>query len=86
MEVPVPLEAILTLVGFNDVDGPLGETETARFTAPENPARLAKLMVEEAEDPGVTARPVGLAEMKKSGCEGCETLTETLTEWASVPS
>jgi hypothetical protein len=70
VEVPDPPEIILTLVGFNEAEGPLGETETANVTVFANPARLVTLIVEVADDPGVTARPLGLAEMKKSGCEG----------------
>jgi len=86
VEVPVPPEARLTLIGFNETDGPLGETVATRFTAFANPARLVRLIAEVAEEPGVTARPLGFAEMKKSGCKGCETLTETVTECESVPS
>jgi len=86
VEVPVPPDARLTLVGFNEADGPLGETVATSFTVLANPARLVRLIVDVAEDPGVTARPLGFAEMKKSGCEGCDTLTETVTECESVPS
>lgn len=86
VEVPVPPEGMLTLIGLNEIDGPLGETEAIKFTVLENPARLVRLMVEVAEDPGVTASPLGLGEMKKSGCEGCETFTEIMTECGSVPS
>ena len=70
VELPVPPDARLTLVGFNEADGPLGETVAKRFTALANPARLVRLIVDVAEAPGVTARPLGFAEMKKSGCEG----------------
>jgi hypothetical protein len=86
VEVPAPPDVRLTVVGFNETDGPLGETETSRLTVPANPARLVKLIVDVADDPGVTARPLGLGEMKKSGCEGCETFTEIVTECESVPS
>lgn len=75
-----------TIVGFNEADGPLGETEAAKLTVFANPARLVRLIVEVADDPGGTARPLGLAEREKSGCEGCETFTATVTEWMSVPS
>ena len=70
VEVPVPPDARLTLVGFNEADGPLGETAATRFTVSANPARLVSLIVDVAEDPGVKARPLGFAEMKKSGCDG----------------
>ena len=86
MEAPVPPEMTLRLVRFNEAEGPLGETETAKLTVFANPARLVTLIVAVANDPGVSARPLGLDEMKKSGCEGCETFTETVTECESVPS
>jgi hypothetical protein len=70
VDVPVPPEVTLTVTGLIEAVGPLGETETARFTELANPARLVTLIVEVADDPGVTARLLGLAEMKKSGCEG----------------
>jgi len=70
VEAPVPPDVRLMLVGFNEAKGPLGETVATRFTALANPARLVRLIVEVAVDPGVTARPLGLAEIKKSGCEG----------------
>jgi len=70
VEVPVPPDARLTLVGFNEADGPFGETVATRFTVLANPARLVRLIVDVAEDPGVKARPPGFAEMKKSGCDG----------------
>ena len=69
MEDPLPPEVRLTLVGFSEAEGPLGETETAKVTVFANPARLVKLIVEFADKPGVSARPPGLAETKKSGCE-----------------
>ena len=62
MEIPVSPDVRLTLVGFNEADGPLGVTEAAKFTVLANPARLVTLIVEVADDPGVTARPLGLAE------------------------
>ena len=63
MEVPVPPDVRLTLAGFNKADGPLRVTEATKFTVFANPARLVRLIVEVADDPGVTARPLGLAEM-----------------------
>jgi hypothetical protein len=86
VEVPVPPDVRLTLAGFKEAEGPLGETETTRLTVLANPARLVRLIVDVPDDPGVTARPLGLAKMKKSGCEGCETFTEIVTECESVPS
>jgi hypothetical protein len=68
VEVPVPPDVRLTVAGFIAAVGPL--TETTRFTELANPARLVTLMVEVADDPGVTARLLGLLERKKSGCEG----------------
>jgi len=33
VEAPVPPDVRLTLVGFNEAEGPLGETVATRFTA-----------------------------------------------------
>jgi hypothetical protein len=60
VEVPVPPDAMVTATGFNDADGPVGETETAKFTAPVKP-RLVRVIVDVADDPGVTASPLGFA-------------------------
>lgn len=63
VEVPVPSDVRVTLVGLSETDGPLGETEAARFTVFVNPPRLVRVMIEVVVDPGATERPFGLAEM-----------------------
>ncbi len=60
VEGPVPPDARVIVTGFNDADGPVGEIETARFTAPVKP-RLVTVIVDIADDPGVTASPLGFA-------------------------
>src|SRR5260370_26098482 len=60
VECSVPSDARVMVTGFNDADGPVGEIETARFTVPANP-RLVKVIVDVADDPGVTASPLGVA-------------------------
>jgi hypothetical protein len=60
VEAPVPPDARVTVTGFNTTDGPVGEIETARFTAPVKP-RLVRVIVDVADDPGVTASPLGFA-------------------------
>lgn len=73
------------LTGLNDTVGPLGETETDRFTVPLKPARLVRLTVEFAEEPGENAIPLGLADMEKSDGAGFKTFRVTATEWESRP-
>ena len=71
---------MVTLTGLNDTVGPVGETEADKFTMPLKPARLVRLTVEFAEEPGANARPLGLAEMEKSGGAGFKTFRVTATE------
>ena len=60
-EVPVPPEDRVIVTGFNETEGPLGEIEDAKLTVPAKP-RLARLIVDGADDPGVRASPLGFAE------------------------
>ena len=60
VEVPVPPDTRVIVTGFVDTDGPVGETEIARFTVPANP-RLVKVIVDVADDPGLTTSPLGFA-------------------------
>ena len=52
----------MIIAGLKDDNGPVGETELEMLTAPVNPPRLVRLIVEVADVPGVKARPFGLAE------------------------
>jgi len=61
VEVPVPPEGRVTVNGFNETEGPAGEIDATKFTVPGNP-RLVKLIVDVADDPGVTASPLGFAD------------------------
>ena len=66
MEDAVPPPGRVTLAGFSDTVGPLGETLPVRSTVPENPLKLVIVMVEAPEDPTGTTNPEGLAAMPKS--------------------
>lgn len=61
VETPDPPEDSVTLTGLKVRDGPLGEMEDVRVRVPANPARLEKLIVDVADDPGVMMRPFGFA-------------------------
>lgn len=45
VDVPLPPDDIVTDVGLKETLGPLGETVPVRVIVPENPLRLARLMV-----------------------------------------
>lgn len=51
IDVPVPPEDSTTLVALNDTVGPAGLIDAPRLIVPENPLRLARLTVVEAEEP-----------------------------------
>ena len=67
-EAELPAER-LTEVGLTDGTGPDGETEGVKFTVPEKPFRLFKLMEVVPEAPWSIVREVGLELMLKSGLE-----------------
>ncbi len=60
VEVPVPPDTKVIVTGFIDADGPVEEIETAKLTAPVKP-RLVRVIVDVADDPGLTASPLGFA-------------------------
>ncbi len=66
VEVPVPPSVTLGLVGLTLAIGPAGLTEGERFTAPENPLRLVRVMVDVAVPPGFMVEDPGLTDMPKS--------------------
>ena len=63
----------MTLVGLSDAVRPEGVTEEDKEILPENPLRLARLMVTVPEEPDWRVRLVEPLEMLKSG------VTTTLT-------
>jgi hypothetical protein len=68
VELPEPPEVRVTLVGLRFAVKPdAGTTAADRVTVPENPFRLARLIVEVEENPDWTIRLDELAEMLKSG-------------------
>ncbi len=64
--MPAPPSVTLGLVGLTLAVGPIGLTDGERFTAPENPLRLVRVMVEVADPPGNIMDDAGLAEIPKS--------------------
>lgn len=57
----------VTLDGVSDTDGPEGEETPERVILPENPFTLVIVTVDDAEDPTLVERLVGLEEIVKSG-------------------
>ena len=66
VEVPVPELASTSVDGFNDNEGPDGDTVALREILPDKPLTLDKVMVEFADVPGGAVSELGLAEMVKS--------------------
>ena len=85
IDAPVPPADRMMLVGLRDTAGPAGLIDAARFTVPENPLRLVKLIVVEPEEPAMTVRLDGLALRLKSDCGTGLTITVIVIEWLSVP-
>jgi len=61
------VEEIATIAGFGVHVGPVGETNAARVTVPENPLTpVTVIIVEESEEPAGTVRDAWLADTVKS--------------------
>ncbi len=76
----------MTLVGFRERLGPLGELVAERDTVPVKPLRLESVMVELAEEPRGAFRLLGLAEVLKSGEGGVDWWNRhPVTGWISQP-
>ena len=56
----------VTVAGFRDAVGPVGETVEERLTVPVNPPMLISEIVDVADEPAGTLIDGGLAEMRKS--------------------
>jgi len=68
VELPEPPEVRVTLVGLRvEVEPDAGTAAVERVTVPENPLRLARLIVAVDENPDWTIRLDELAEVLKSG-------------------
>lgn len=76
VEEPEPPALRGTLEGFREAFNPDGLTELESATVPEKPYRLAKLILEVADDPADNVTDVWLDEMLKSG--GGVTVTMTV--------
>ena len=85
VELPELPEVRVTVDGLVDAVDPEGRTEVASVTVPENPLRLARLIVDVPVEPGVRLREVGAAEMLKSGAglrsQTCSSLLKTGVEF-----
>jgi hypothetical protein len=67
VEVIELLAVTVTLVGFKEGNGPLGDALAFRLTVPEKPLRLVTFTVDVTEEPWSTVSDVGLAVIEKSG-------------------
>ena len=84
LDEPEPLEVRPTIVGLRDAVSPEdGETDVARLTVPAKLLRLARLMVEVADDPAWKLTLEGLPETVKSG--GITTFAGTTSECEIEP-
>ncbi len=81
---PVPPEDRLTLVGLREAVRPDGD-DTVSVTEPEKPLRLARLIVEVADEPAKKVRLDGLLEILKSAAPTL-TVTETRVRRAAKQS
>ena len=66
VEVPVLPDDSVTVAGFRDAVGPVGETVEDRLIVPVKPPMLVREILDVADDPGATVIDEGLAEMPKS--------------------
>lgn len=66
VEVPEPPEDRITLTGFKDTVGPVGDTEAVRVTVPEKPLMLADWICDVPDAPLLTVTDVGLDDSEKS--------------------
>jgi len=86
VEVPVLPDDSVTVAGFRDAVGPVGETVEERLTVPVNPPMLISEIVDVADEPGGTLIDGGLAEMLKSGVGGVDWWNrQPVTGWISQP-
>lgn len=75
VDVPLPPAETVTLVGFADTIGPLGEIVGDSVIVPAKPPRLVSIIVEVPEAPWATEIDDGLDEILKSGDAGWVTAT-----------
>ena len=80
VELDVPLDTSVTVTGLTLADGPVGETDTARLSVPENPLKLVKPTVDVPEDPWEIVKELELVEREKSGFSPLVTVTVTVVE------
>jgi hypothetical protein len=66
VEAAILPEDSVTLGGLTETEGPAGDELAERFTVPVKPLKLATVIVEVVDEPGVVVREEGLAETAKS--------------------
>jgi hypothetical protein len=81
VDVPLPPEVRVTLVGLTETVGPFGETDGDSVIVPTKAPRLVRVIVEVPDVPGEIESEDGLDEIEKS-----TTLAEIEAEWDSEPS
>jgi hypothetical protein len=75
VDVPLPPTETVTLLGFADTNGPLGEIVADSVIVPVKLPRLVSMIVEEPEAPWAIEIDDGLDEILKSGDAGWVTAT-----------
>ena len=64
VDVPVPPDVRVMLVGLSEAVVPEGEVDVARLTVPAKPLRLVRVTVDVVAEPEVTVRLDGAETMK----------------------
>ena len=64
VEVPVPPDVRLTLIGLREAVTPEGEADATRLTVPAKPLRLARVTADCVDEPAVTVRLDGVETLK----------------------
>ena len=75
VEAPLPPAETVTLLGFTETVGPLGEMVGERVIVPAKAPMLVRVIVEVLEAPCVIENDDGLDEILKSGVAGWVTVT-----------
>ncbi len=80
VDVPVPPEVSITLMGFNPAVREEDEGVALRVTVSANPLTLASIMVDVPEDPWAIVREEGLEEIVKSRTTKLPVISERCME------
>jgi hypothetical protein len=80
VDVPLPPDDSVRLVGLRDTDGPDGEMLVDSVIVPEKPPWLDSVILEDPDAPGAILSDAGLDEIVKSGVAGCVTVRAWLVD------